>query len=267
MCLLTFLPADVMPDTTALLNGAYLNDDGHGFAIVTDDHLIVHHGMDAEVIVDAFAAARHAHPHGPALFHSRFGTHGKRTVDNCHPFPVGGDERTVVAHNGVLPDAVQPAKGDPRSDTRIAAEDFLPTFGSLRARRTRQRLQRWMTTHNKMVILTVDRRFKEPAYILNENAGTWDGGIWYSNDGYLPPHYSRWGPVDESAWHWPPERTWGDPGRHRDRGGFGRCGFCHAIIDTFDNECPHCGWCFDCGEMPEDCQCYTPAALTTRPRP
>ncbi len=156
MCLLTFVPADVMPDTTALLNGATVNDDGHGFAIVADGQLIVRRGMDAEAMVETFATLRRTHPHGPALFHSRLRTFGKRTVDNCHPFPIGGDERTVVAHNGNLPAVVQPAKGDPRSDTRIAAEEFLPALGSLRVRRNRLRLERWMTRHNKMVILTVN---------------------------------------------------------------------------------------------------------------
>jgi hypothetical protein len=263
MCLLTFLPAGLMPDTTALLNGATFNDDGHGFAIVTDDHLIVRRGMHAEPMIEAFDAARRTHPHGPALFHSRLGTHGKRTIDNCHPFPIGGDDRTVIAHNGILPAAVQPAKADPRCDTRIAAEDFLPLLGPLRARRTRLRLQRWMTPHNKIVILTVDRRFKDRAYILNEESGIWDGGIWYSNDGYLPPRPGRWALTNQPGWHWPPERTWDqfDQPDDLDRAGYARCGFCYATIDTLDDACHYCGWCLDCGDMPENCQCFTRAGL------
>jgi hypothetical protein len=66
------------PDTGTLFNGAYLNDDGHGFAIVADEQLIVQRGMQAEPMIDAFNAARRQYPHGPALFHSRFGTHGAR---------------------------------------------------------------------------------------------------------------------------------------------------------------------------------------------
>src|SRR5262249_475168 len=124
------------------------------------------------------------------------------TIDNCHPFPVGGDPRTVLAHNGILPRGVQPHGGDPRSDTRIAAEAFIPAFGSLRSRRTRLRLQRWMTPHNKMVLLTVDRRFKQPAFILNEESGTWSEGIWYSNHGFQPP--ARYTPTNRSRWDWPP---------------------------------------------------------------
>jgi glutamine amidotransferase len=260
MCLLTFFPPSALPDTDALLNGALFNNDGHGFAIVAGAQLIVHRAMNAKAVIERFAAARGQHPEGPALFHSRFGTHGDTTLDNCHPFPVGGDGRTVLAHNGILPDVVQPAKGDPRSDSRIAAEDFIPAFGSLRTRRIRLRLQRWMTPHNKVVILTVDRRFKQRSYILNEEYGIWDDGIWYSNDGYLPLPQTQWALADDD-WDWPPwDRSRGDrrDWRYAD---LDRCGNCEAIIDVADGECRYCGWCLDCAEMPQQCFCYTPAAL------
>jgi glutamine amidotransferase len=256
MCLLTFLRAHVMPDTTALLAGAALNHDGYGFAVVAGDQLIVRRGLDGPQMVDAFATLRRQHPHGPALFHSRFATDGDRGIDNCHPFPVGADPRTVIAHNGVLPAAVRPGTKDRRSDTRITAEDFLPRFGPLRLRRVRRRFERWMTPNNLMVLLTVDRRFKQRAYILNEPSGIWDGGIWYSNDGYLPAPPTRWHLTGEPRWGWP---AW-------DRTDLttGRCGFCHALIDPTLADCPCCGWCLDCGQMPEDCGCYTPAALDRR---
>lgn len=245
MCLLTYFPPGVMPDLDALHNGAYLNDDGHGFAVIADGRIIAERGLYAADMIAAFDIVRREHPDGPALFHSRFATHGDRGVDNCHPFAVGGDERTVLAHNGILPDEVQPAKGDPRSDTRITAEEFLPEFGSLRHRRTRQRFARWMTRDNKMIILTVNRRYKAPAYILNEPAGIWDDGIWYSNDSYRPllapgGAGSSWDRLDRTV-----ERCWA----------------CGAIIDLLDGECRFCGWCFDCGEMPGTCLCYTPGGL------
>lgn len=251
MCLLTFLPAAVMPDPDALLNGTYLNNDGHGFAIVTGAGILTERGMDAPTVIDAFATARRRHPHGPALFHSRLATHGTRNTDNCHPFQIGGDRRTVLAHNGVLPTAVQPRPGDPRSDTRITAEDFLPDFGSLRSRRTRRKLERWMTRHNKMVILTADRRFTQAAYILNESAGIWHGGIWYSNNGYRPLAATRW---NAHAWEW----------LDLDQAGYpvDRCGNCRAALDPLGR---HCGWCLDCRELPPDCFCYSPARLDHRP--
>jgi hypothetical protein len=267
MCLLTFLPAGVMPDTEALRIGAEVNNDGHGFAIVGGprlDELIVHRGMNPQAVIDTFTAARSAHPAGPALFHSRFATHGKTNLDNCHPFAVGGDSRTVLAHNGVLPAVVQPRKRDRRSDTRIAAEDFIPAFGSLRARRTRLKLARWMSLDNKMVILTVDRRFRERAYILNEDAGIWDGGIWYSNAGYRPSvSPGRYvGCFEDRHDDWYLTNGEDTYGECRDwRAVLDRCGNCDAIIDITEGECPWCGWCLDCGELPDLCFCYAPAGL------
>jgi glutamine amidotransferase len=269
MCLLTFLPASTQPDTDALHIGAAANNDGHGLAIVAGDRLdelIVHRGMNAKDVIAAFTAARTEHPAGPALFHSRLATHGKTNVDNCHPLVVGGDCRTVLAHNGVLPQAVQPRKGDRRSDTRIAAEDFIPAFGSLRARRIRLKLARWMTPDNKMVILTVDRRFKQRAYILNEQAGIWDGGIWYSNTGYRPyiPHFGLDDDRFDDTWYHQYDAD-DEAGSRAERWDWqrvpDRCANCDAIIDVRDGECPWCGWCLDCGELPDRCFCYTPAQL------
>src|SRR6266545_1701759 len=98
-------------------------------------------------------------------------------------------------------------------------------------------------------------------YILNEQEGIWNGGIWYSNDGYLPLPLARWTLPKDSRWDWPP---WDRPRWDRLDHTLDRCGFCGTIIDLTANECQYCGWCLDCGEMPEDCLCYTPAALDKR---
>jgi hypothetical protein len=187
MCLLTFFPEGVHPITNQLWQGAIVNDDGHGWAIVDGDRIHSGRHMIAEKAIEEFAAARRLYPAGPALFHSRWGTHGVTDVSNVHPFPVGRDPRTVIAHNGVLPREVHPRHGDPRSDTRVLADSIAGRFGSLRRRLVRLRMQKWMGTGNKVVILTVNPRYRERSFILNEAQGIWtQDGIWYSNDGYLP---------------------------------------------------------------------------------
>ncbi|MET8149121.1 hypothetical protein ACIBSW_39705 [Actinoplanes sp. NPDC049668] len=224
MCLLTFLPPGVQPDPNALHNGSLVNDDGHGFAIITGNTLMVRHSMNGEQLIEQFAAERRTHPDGPALFHSRYGTGGTVDVGNCHPLQVGGDARTVLAHNGVLP--IDTGKSEPRSDTRIAAEQLIPAMGSLRLRRTRLRLERWMGPHNKIVILSVDRRFRDNAYLLNEQAGIWDGGIWYSNDGY-----------QDFASRYTSRLTFLTGGQC--------CAWCGEPVDDSMRDCPECGLCLD----------------------
>lgn len=256
MCLLTFLPEGQEPDVDALEYGAFVNDDGHGWAIVADDELLVGHGMNAEQVITEFAAVRRRHPEGPAIFHSRFTTHGVTTVDNCHPFFVGKDRRTVLAHNGVLPANVQPKKGDPRSDTRIAAEKFIPkTIGSLHLRRNRLRVEKWMGSWNKIAILTVNPRYRENAFILNENEGIWDDGIWYSNSGYTWRHSTtRYGFTCNTTATEPAssyKRWWEE--------GITECPGCKAIVDTVGGYCRYCLTCFDCGmDIEESCLCYVP---------
>lgn len=248
MCLLTFFPEGAQPDCNALLNGAVVNDDGHGFAIVVRDRIIIRRNMNADRLVEDFALMRRFHPDGPALFHSRYGTHGSNDKSNVHPFHVGGDDRTVVAHNGIMPTLLQPAKGDPRSDTRITAEEFLPMnpFGSLTSKRARSKLGSWITGGNKLVILTVDPRFRGNAFIINEQAGIWDGDVWYSNGGYRP---------------YVPPRGWSLP----KGGGLGldeNCWWCDQPIEGDGMYCFSCNTCLDCGSSLDDCNCYLPMALT-----
>lgn len=203
MCLLSVYSPGAMVNLDHLRNGAACNPDGYGYAIVAGDRIETGHGMIASAVIEAFDRARQLHPESWALFHSRYTTDGSTTVDNCHPFVVGGDARTVLAHNGVLPRAASPRGQDKRSDTRILAEDLIPAgmFGKLNRSRGRRSLTKWILSEqypNKIAILTVDPRYRENAFILNESAGEWVAGVWHSNTGYLTPRRSRY----LTAWDW-----------------------------------------------------------------
>ena len=71
MCLLTYYPADVQPDPDLLHTGTEWNDDGHGFAIVAGNRLIIRKSMDALDLINTFVKLRRKHRTGPAIFHSR----------------------------------------------------------------------------------------------------------------------------------------------------------------------------------------------------
>jgi glutamine amidotransferase len=243
--MLTYFPPGVQPDLDALANGADFNDDGHGFAIVTPGRLVVRHGMDSHRLIERFGEFRAQNPDGPALFHSRFATHGTRGRANCHPFRVGHDPRTVLAHNGILPRRVRPKGNDRRSDTRIAAEDFLPirSYHAWDDPQAQRDLARWLGTGNKFVVLTVDPRYRQHAYLINEQAGMWEHDIWYSNSDYL----GYTGPGIDLA-------TNGTvPGSYCD------CPVCltTGVVDGY-GYCLLCGACADCAEPGEYCVCYAP---------
>jgi glutamine amidotransferase len=190
-------PPDVEPNPEHLRAGSETNDDGHGFGLVFTDpmtgerRIMWGHGLNADATIDRFMRLRRMFPDGPALFHSRYGTDGHRSAKhNCHPFMLGEDERTIVAHNGILPNRVRPVRGDQRSDTAILAEEFLPhhpQFSDFDRASSRKQLETWLGPGNKLGILTVNPLYLEEWYILNEDRGEWHySGVWYSNGGYQP---------------------------------------------------------------------------------
>jgi len=262
MCLLTYLSPGTLPNPEHLACGATFNNDGHGYAIVTaDSTLVVGRGLDADEMINAFIVDRYRHPEGPAMFHSRMATHGAEDITNVHPFPVSGDQRTVIAHNGILPIGMQPVRGESRSDTALLAARLGQRFGSLRHARVRAKIEKWMGTGNKLVVLTTNRAHDASAYILNEAAGTWVQGAWYSNDGYLPysdrytSTYTRrhWWAEDEdvNVRSYPWERD----------DDLDSCDLCNSMLASGDHylgRCSACLSCLDCLEHVRDCQCWSP---------
>lgn len=252
MCMLSYFPAGIVPETPdALANGVDLNPDGHGYAIVAGSRLIVRHSMAGTALLDRFMEERAQHPSGPALFHSRISTAGTIDLPNCHPFRIGRDKRTVVAHNGVLPESVQPVKGDRRSDTRIAAQRVLPTkFGHLGYAPNRRSLEKWVGSWNKLAIVTTNPMYGDSGYLINERSGVWaEDGAWHSNYDYLGGYTYSIGKHTAGAWS--------DDDL--------RCDFCGDLgrIDVDLGYCTTCGTCIDCGEFESDCQCFMPDKYRT----
>lgn len=274
MCLLSFIPASVLPDLAHLQNGADENPDGHGWAIVIPDErrIITGHGMNPQAVIAEFGEMRAKYPDGPALFHSRFGTGGRVDEYNCHPFTVGGDARTVVAHNGVMgrPDGA-------RCDTRVFAEDILPNRWKRYDRPgVRRQIEHYLGFGNKIVILTVNPRYAQMAYIFNEDLGDWVGAegqqVWHSNDGWKPApawwdnSYGRFSKFGSRRRYYPSaliaQETSGTGGAVYSTtwGRWADCEVCFTVygVDPDTNICTDCNSCADCA-MPSDmCDCYTP---------
>lgn len=262
MCILSYVPADAEIDEDGLWNGGVNNPDGHGWAIANGNELIIGKSLELGEALEGFIAARKLRPKSEALFHSRWATHGSIKAANCHPFYVGNSKMTVVAHNGVLPAKAHPAKGDDRSDTRKFADEILSTtYRRLDKARAMDALTRWIGDYNKLVILTVDPRYRHNVYLVNESAGQWDreSGMWHSNGDYLglPTWLQKY-----------TETTTLGKGTKISRRS--------AIVNLFNNEeddrddcllcfrgkvnaamfCTSCRHCQDCFEEMDSCLCY-----------
>lgn len=257
MCILSYLPANVAGDEMDLLNGAIANPHGHGWAITDRDRILVGKGMVAENVLDEFVDMRKRFPAGHALFHSRWATHGNVDTENCHPFTVGHNPLTVVGHNGIL--SCTPEKSDPRSDTRLFADEILSTrYRRLDKPRAMTALTNFIGSYNKLVILTVDPRYKRNAYLVNEKAGNWDKltGTWHSNYDYLG--YQRYGTYTPGSYTETSVvgKAVAQLGSKAIAADWADCDMCYGYVGK-SGFCVDCGTCEDCYEERDDCQCWT----------
>lgn len=285
--MISLIPSGVDVPWDGLINGTLTNRDGHGWAVAAGDTLVVGKSMKAEEALEQFEEARNtAGRSSLALFHSRIGTHGSRTVANVHPFYVGEEQTTVVAHNGILPLPYRPApKDDDRSDTRVFADMHARDVNNaqgLPSRRISQRIAQQIGVANKLVFLSV-RSGKPRARIINPNAGCFSGGVWFSNHGFEDrprPTYARAADRDYryygSNYAWDDDDFWRNYDRNHaiatptPRGTtvvryqepgkgtvYRSCPKCHTFGQvTVTHECLACNTCLDCKAPLSKCLCY-----------
>jgi glutamine amidotransferase len=274
--MLCVIPPQVLPSREKLENSTLNNPDGFGFAIAipSENRILVERTMSADDSINSFLALRAKYPEGYAIWHARITTHGSTTLDNCHPFYVGTDGLTVLAHNGVLP--TEEGKGELRSDTRIFAEDILARIGGVTALDNPQiyNMLEDFSTGSKIAVLTVDPRAKYDLYLLHENKGNVDdAGVWWSNDSCDLNYYAKPAPMKYNGYY---DNEWGSawnmdsytPSSSKsspqvlDDNKY-QCEVCMAILDADELEstdylCVFCESCQLCTMNMSVCMCYKP---------
>lgn len=257
MCLLLVASPGSIPKKKDLECASCNNPHGFGYAVIAGDKIITGRGMSAKKVIAEFLQVRKEYPNSYALFHARYATHGVKNEENCHPFKVGGDERTYLAHNGILDVDIHAT--DKRSDTRVFAEDILPTLGGvsqLDNDNVWKILSKW-SSGSKIAVLTVDPSAVDQCYIINESAGHWDNeGIWWSNDTYKESAWSSYiGMPTTTKGYKSYEDTWAEEYTEYE------CLSCGAVPFAEANPyyCEMCLSCWDCDQQYGDgCMCFTP---------
>lgn len=259
MCLLCVAEPGKTPTRQQLLNAADNNPHGYGFAFHLESTILTGRGMDAEEVIDRFLRIREVHPNSWAMFHARYTTHGATNKGNCHPFRIGGSDKLVLAHNGILP--IDVPHGDNRSDTRIFAEDFLPDLGieALDDPEMFEQMERWMGG-SKVVVFSADPRTEYKVYFLNGDLGHEVDGIWWSNDGHKYSWSDIYSIKNKSKYsydyHTQTESVMPDEMYEIEQMS---CDLCRSPLSMREfeaNSCINCNSCLDCFEDIADCLCY-----------
>jgi hypothetical protein len=238
--------------------------------------------MKHERLIERFIEEMGKSDNPIGMFHARYTTHGKTTLENNHPFRVDGRHDTVLAHNGMLP--ISPRKGDDRSDTRIFAEDILGSVGleQLDDKRGFETIEEF-ASGSKIAILTNAPELRDQVYILNEHLGDWSGDIWWSNSTYQWS-YSYNKPYVTGGHKYSDAKAWGDGGTivggNTDGNWWNESGYtdvsdvevtyCDVCSDVLSQGsfmagvCETCDSCIDCLDNIHNCICYTPAVASKK---
>lgn len=259
MCMLCVVPPNVIPSRDKLENSALNNPHGFGYAIAIPKEKRIHtfRSMNADECINKFVDDRGKYLEGYAIWHARYATHGSNTLDNCHPFMVGKDKDSYLAHNGII-NVVETRQKDERSDTRIFAEELLPSIGGVKSLDNPQvwNMLEDFTTGSKVAILTVNPEASHQLYLLHEEKGMTDAsGVWWSNNScYLESWYAKSyklsnGVVvtsesgDDTEWL--------------------ECQVCENVQEYWeslktgtDSFCSTCGSCFMCSVYKTNCLCF-----------
>ena len=262
MCLLMVTMGQV-PDYNSIVNASNNNPDGFGYAIHYGDRIVTSRGMNAQKTIDKFFDALDgAGTDFVAMYHARITTHGDSIIENAHPFKVGGRKDIILGHNGMLP--IHPKKGDRRSDTRIFAEDILPSLGveSLDNNDSFKRLEGW-AAGSKLAILTNAPELRDSVYIINEHLGDWDQNVWWSNSSYKNS-YTFYGSGYYSRGLWSSEDLL-DADRKALTAELEEvdytCYVCMSQVTEeglYDGVCTVCNSCLECYDHAVACMCYNP---------
>lgn len=187
MCIAVLTTEDKVVPTDILTRCFNGNKDGAGFAYI-DPH-------EQKVVIDKgyFKLDDFLNKYDdllgkgankkPMLIHARIATMGKVGRDNCHPFRI---RNGALIHNGTL--WYGGGRNLEKSDTREFAEQAhnILTYEDLSV--NIKRVSQAIGSYNKVAMLYEDGKY----IILNEEQGTWQDGVWYSNDYQLrrPTNYN-----------------------------------------------------------------------------
>tara|TARA_Y100001937_G_scaffold91101_1_gene123290 strand:+ start:2760 stop:3386 length:627 start_codon:yes stop_codon:yes gene_type:complete len=173
MCVAILKPRGVSIDVETLNDAWDTNSDGGGFAFAKNGKLQVFKSLDKKIFIDALIESMQS-VDTDYMIHMRIATSGiTDMMQNCHPFAIS--KTMVFCHNGVIRNV---DSTNEISDTRYFNKHILQQMNFDIDNNSHLRLiESFIEDGNKLIFMHQNGTWK----IANENLGSWQNGIWFSN--------------------------------------------------------------------------------------
>lgn len=232
MCVIALIPREKPVSQEDLQKCWNRNPDGAGYMFAHGGKITVRKFMAWAAFIEQFQRD-HAvlGPVADFVLHFRIATSGLIDLANAHPFKAGPDHAFV--HNGVLGQG----QGD-KSDThlfrdRIAEPLFRKFPQALELETLTELIKGYIGTYNKMVFLRKDGLYR----IVNESAGTWKDGLWFSNTSWSYEYKGSYSAPANTV-PYGPWREWDKGSKKKDKGEKNNC-----HVKEREKQFKKCAWC------------------------
>lgn len=194
MCIAIYKPENKLISKETLQECFRSNSDGAGFMWAEGRKLHIEKGF---FTFDSFYEEYQKVEQKKCVIHFRIKTHGQISSENCHPFLITNN--TAFVHNGVISGYNDTVK----SDTLLFQEQILSPMIQKYGRRLLQDPEFKELVENfigwsKLIFLDANGQH----IIYNEQKGSWDDGVWYSNNSYKPAIIHTWKGKDVDYGHY-----------------------------------------------------------------
>jgi len=238
MCIIAVLPKGEKIEKNTFKTMWNNNPDGGGYMFAYKGKIYVKKEMKLKPLWKQFEKDRTTHPDTNFVLHFRIGTSGFCNLDNTHPFRI--TDNLYFCHNGILSNFEK--KGSDASDTRhFNAEILQPLLTGQEHLIKNFAIQQMLgsyITGSKFAILN----HLGDVVIINEQAGQYDGKIWYSNGNYKASKYNDYSQYNHIGYGNTKAYNWKGSKYNQIR----ECDFCHTILSA-DHIGDLCKWCSGTG--------------------
>ena len=173
MCVIVVQPAGKQLSGNKFRNCWNRNSDGGGYSFIQDEDLVIKKGyFDQVTMLDEYREDIKANPESPFLIHFRISTSGLVDEINTHPHRVRDD--LVMAHNGHITGYGSKEQSDTLEFVSTILKQMPPAWEE---DEVQVHLIEQYIRGDKMALLRSDGEY----VIINEDAGNWQDGLWFSN--------------------------------------------------------------------------------------